>query len=78
MSAGFVKSNQERPAQVYLTLTRKNEQQNGVAITSQGKLNKDTGLYEITLDVNKDIQMHFNGEYEAVVSVADHRAEKPL
>ena len=49
-----------------------------VAVTSYGKLNKDSGLYEITFSANKDIAVHLNGDYELSVHVADYRADTTL
>jgi len=79
VQAGFLKSNSERPAQVYAALKKKSSTggQN-VAVTSYGKLNKDSGLYEITFSANKDIAVHLNGDYELSVHVADYRAETSL
>ena len=80
VQAGFVKSTSERPAQVFLSLKKKvvaGAAQN-VAINSYGKLNKDTGLYEITVNVNKDIGVQLNGDYDLTVQAGDYRAEAPL
>lgn len=70
-------STNEKPAQVYLTLKRKSHE-SSLALTSYGRLNKDTGLYEITVDISKDFEMHFNGEYEATLYAADYRGKEPI
>jgi hypothetical protein len=62
----------EKPAQVYLTLQRK---KGDITVSIQARLNKDSGVYEATVDVNKDFEMKINGEYNVVVHAADYRAE---
>lgn len=38
-------------------------------------MNKDSGNYEISVDVSKDLE-HLNGDYEMTVHVGDYRADK--
>ena len=35
-------------------------------------------MYEITVNVNKDIGVQLNGDYDLTVQIADYRAEAPL
>ena len=71
--ANFVKS-AKKPSQVYLSLKKKSNEKN-LHINSYGKLNKETGNYEITLDVTKDME-HLIGDYDMTIHVADYRADK--
>jgi Oligosaccharyltransferase subunit Ribophorin II len=61
---------------VFFSLKRKIA--GSIQVNSYGKLNKDSGLYEVTFDISKDFAEHFNGEYEMTITAADYRAEKPL
>lgn len=71
VEAKFVRSNSEKPSQVYLTLRRANS----LALSTNAKLNKESGLYEATIDFSRDITVHLNGEYQLTVHTADYRAE---
>jgi Oligosaccharyltransferase subunit Ribophorin II len=73
VQVGFTHSTSERPAQVYLSLRRKSGDERSLWVNSYGKLNKDTGLYDISLDVTKDFDVHFNGDYEMALTAADYR-----
>lgn len=75
VNAAFQKSN-EKISQVYFSVKRKVP--GSVQINAYGKFNKETGLYEATLDVSKDFEQHFNGDYDVQVHAADYRAESPL
>lgn len=61
IDAGFTKSS-EKPSQVFFSLRRKSSEKS-LAINSYGKLNKDSGLYEVSVDISKDFDQHFNGDY---------------
>jgi len=74
VDASFTKTKDEKPAQVFLSLKRKTNERS-LAINSYGKLNKESGLYEITVDVSKDFDQHFNGDYQIAVHAADYRSE---
>lgn len=75
VNAGFGKS-QDRPSQVYLSLMKKS-QEKSLFINSYGKFNHESGLYQISFDVTKEME-HLNGEYEMAIHVADYRAEKSI
>jgi len=75
VDAGFTK-NKDKPSQVFFSLKRKAA--GSLQVNAYGKLNKESGLYEVTLDVSKDFQEHFNGDYEMTVTAADYRAEQAL
>ena len=47
-------------------------------VSSFGKYNKDSGVYEVTVDVSKDVELHLNGDYVVAVHAADYRAEKAV
>lgn len=75
VDASFTKSN-EKPSQVFFSLRRKSTEKS-LAVNSYGKLNKESGLYEVSVDVSKDFDQHFNGDYEISVHAADYRADGP-
>ena len=82
MSASFLRSTSERPSQVYVSIKKRahslKDPERNLGINSYGKYNKDTGLYEVTFDVSKDMEMHLNGEYEIAVHAADYRGDASL
>jgi hypothetical protein len=45
-------------------------------ITTYGKLNAITGLYQITIDFSKAME-HINGDYSMEIHAADYRADRP-
>jgi hypothetical protein len=57
-----------------LTIRKNEKGQNNLGINSYGKLNSQTGFYEITLDVTKGMD-HINGDYDIEVHAADFRAD---
>lgn len=57
-----------------MTIKKNEKGQTNLGINSYGKLNSQTGLYEITLDVSKGMD-HINGDYEMTIHAADFRAE---
>ncbi len=59
-----------------MSLKRKGDSK-ALAINSYGKYNKDSGLYEVTMDVSKDFELHFNGDYQIAVHAADYRSDAP-
>lgn len=61
---------------MYLSLKKKS-QSNNLYINSYGKLNAETGNYQISFDVTKDME-HLNGEYDMTLHVADYRADNRL
>ena len=79
VSASFVRTTSEKPSQVYISLRKRpvtiSDPEKPLGINSYGRLNKETGLYEITFDISKDLEMHFNGEYDLTVHAADYRAD---
>ena len=75
VDASFTKSS-EKPSQVFFSLRRKSSEKS-LSINSYGKLNKDSGLYEVSVDVSKDFDQHFNGDYEISVHAADYRSDAP-
>ena len=76
VDAGFTKTKNEKPAQVFLSLKKKSAERS-LAINSYGKLNKETGLYEVTVDVSKDFDQQFNGDYQIAIHAADYRSDAP-
>ena len=46
-----------------------------LAINAYGKYNKETGRFEATLDISKDLESHLNGDYDMIVTAADYRAD---
>lgn len=74
VKAGFVRATSERPSQVYVSLKRRGGE-GSLAINGYGSLNRDSGLYEVTFNVNKDLgEVHLNGEYDITVYASDYRA----
>lgn len=71
IDAKFVRSSSEKPSQVYLTLRKAGS----IALSTQAKLNKESAIYEATIDFSRDISVHLNGEYSLSVHAADYRAE---
>jgi hypothetical protein len=76
VSASFVKSS-VKPAQVFFTVRKNEKGHRNLGVNTYGKLNTETGFYEITLDVTKDMD-HINGDYDMEVHVGDPRAEQRL
>jgi hypothetical protein len=60
---------------VYLTIKKNQKGKRNLATNSYGKLNTQTGLYEITLDVGKGMD-HINGDYDMEIHSADFRADQ--
>jgi hypothetical protein len=75
VDVGFTKSS-EKPSQVFFSLKRKSNEKS-LSINSYGKLNKDSGLYEVSVDISKDLDQHFNGDYDISVHAADYRSDAP-
>ena len=76
VDASFTKSS-EKPSQVFFSLRRKSSEKS-LSVNSYGKLNKESGLYEVSVDISKDFDQHFNGDYEISVHAADYRADAPV
>lgn len=48
-----------------------------LAINAYGKYNKESGRFEASLDVSKDLESHLNGDYDLIVTATDYRADAP-
>jgi hypothetical protein len=47
-----------------------------MAVNGYGTLNRDSGLYEVTFNINTDLgEVLLNGEYEIRVHASDYRAQ---
>ncbi len=53
---------------------KRKQTERSLAINAYGKLNKDNGLYDVVLDVTKDISEKLIGDYEVTVHAADYRS----
>ena len=74
--ASFAHSSNEIPSQVFFSI-KKRATPGALPINAYGKYNKETGRFESSLDVSKDLESHFNGDYDITVTAADYRADSP-
>lgn len=75
VSAKFRDSESGSPAQVYLTLKKKDSTSKQLKYQAYGKYNAKTNNYHITFGFAKGME-HLNGEYELKVHASDYRAIK--
>lgn len=75
VSAKFRDSESGNPAQVYLTLKKKDSTSKQLTYQAYGKYNSKTNSYHITFGFAKGME-HLNGEYELKVHASDYRAIK--
>jgi hypothetical protein len=74
--ASFAYSLNEIPSQVFFSI-KKRATPGALPINAYGRYNKETGRFEASLDVTKDLESHFNGDYDITVTAADYRADSP-
>lgn len=74
VEASFSQSTDDIPSQVFFSV-KKRSTLGALPINAYGKYNKETGRFEATLDVSKDLEAHLNGEYDMFVTAADYRAD---
>jgi hypothetical protein len=78
IEAGFSKSTNEVPSQVFFSI-KKRDTAGSLGVNAYARYSKETGRFEASLDVSKDLQAaHLNGDYDLTVTAADYRAGESL